>query len=136
MSFKFQGEKSAVHIQELFAKLEEGDEFQVSRNKKAKVLRTTKKSFKDFKFASDKAKETAGDIKMNEVIKFEITGEPKPVTLKYMFGAYYSASNKKSDKGAQLVRDMEGMLLVDSLEQLNPFHQKSEILQLMEKRLV
>jgi hypothetical protein len=133
MAFKFNPEKIGNYIQEFFSTLEKGDVFHLGK-RKVTVVSVVKKPFKDFKFASEKAKNASQDLSMNEVVKFDVDGET--VIMRYLYGSYHSKATKKSDRGAQLARDIEGVLLVDSINSQNPLHEPSDILKIIEKRLM
>jgi hypothetical protein len=112
-----------LSITELFSTLNVGEEFNIGK-KSVKVISTKKNKVSKFKFANINS-----DVVINEKIKLSVDGTN--INLTYMYGGYYSASTKKKNPGAQLFRDMEGEVLIDLINQNNPFHNNSKLYQLI-----
>lgn len=113
----------------LFSIVKEGDVFEIG-DKQLEIVRAKKSKLSKMEFCN---------ISSDEIINENVTvryGLDKFI-LKYLYGSYHSniknMSKRKDDKAAGLYRDIESILIVDSINQFNPFHEKSTILKYLEE---
>jgi hypothetical protein len=80
------------------------------------------------------------NVKKNKLINesISILYKGKKGILKFVGGSYHSNLKSRAkgfNLGYNLYRDIEGLLIIDSINKLNPFHEKSSILKHLEKNI-